>query len=123
MGWLHIYTPDDEGTSFLTLKELISSLTDRDDFLDALSLGVQKKIFPDVKNVIFEPPCTIVFWEDGTKTIVKDTEPNSNWATIYQDNDNLEWIQWKQRGLMQAVFKKLMKSNYLDVIDYWVNKQ
>ena len=24
-----------------------------------------------IKNVIFNPPATIVFWKDGTKTIVK----------------------------------------------------
>ena len=29
---------------------------------------------PDVDRIIFNPPATIVFWEDGTKTVVKCIE-------------------------------------------------
>lgn len=29
---------------------------------------------PDVDRIIFNPPATIVFWEDGTKTVVKCME-------------------------------------------------
>ena len=29
---------------------------------------------PDVERIIFNPPATIVFWEDGTKTVVKCME-------------------------------------------------
>lgn len=32
------------------------------------------KTCPCIKRVIFNPPATIVMWEDGTKTIVKCTE-------------------------------------------------
>ena len=29
---------------------------------------------PEIKNVIFNPPATIMFWADGTKTVVKCCE-------------------------------------------------
>lgn len=30
-----------------------------------------KKEMPKVKKVMFKPPATVVFWSDGTKTVVK----------------------------------------------------
>jgi hypothetical protein len=32
------------------------------------------KYLPNIKNVVFNNPATIIFWEDGTKTIVKAME-------------------------------------------------
>lgn len=29
---------------------------------------------PDIRRIIFSPPATIVFWDDGTKTVVKCME-------------------------------------------------
>lgn len=39
---------------------------------------------PEIKKVIFNPPATIVFWMDGTKTVVKckEGEEFSEWAGI-----------------------------------------
>lgn len=39
---------------------------------------------PEIKKVIFNPPATIVFWLDGTKTVVKckEGEEFSEWAGI-----------------------------------------
>lgn len=45
----------------------------------------------DIKDVIFNPPATIVFWEDGTKTVVKCNE-----ADTYN----------KRTGLLLCVVKK-----------------
>lgn len=28
-------------------------------------------VFPKIKNVIFNNPATIIYWDDGTKTVVK----------------------------------------------------
>lgn len=72
-----------------------------------------------IRDVVFRPPATIVYWQDGTRTVVVDTEPNSNWKTIFQHNENIEWIQWKERGLMNAIMKKYF-DKYLDVIDSWI---
>lgn len=41
---------------------------------------------PDVDHVIFNGPATIVFWEDGKKTVVKrkmDDPDNKNLAIMY----------------------------------------
>lgn len=39
---------------------------------------------PEIKKVIFNPPATIVFWLDGTKTVVKckEGEEFSEWAEL-----------------------------------------
>ena len=33
-----------------------------------------RKVVPDYKRVIFAPPATIVYWKDGTRTVVKCDE-------------------------------------------------
>ena len=35
------------------------------------------KYLPSIKNVVFNNPATIIFWEDGTKTIVKAMEADT----------------------------------------------
>ena len=45
-------------------------------YLDEEPIGIRitkEYINPcdEIKNVIFNPPATIVFWEDGSKTVVK----------------------------------------------------
>ena len=45
-----------------------------------------------IKNVIFNDPATIVFWEDGTKTVVK-------WK-----NEEFD----KEKGLAMAYMKKML---------------
>ena len=35
------------------------------------------KYLPSIKNVVFNNPATIIFWEDGTKTIVKAMETDT----------------------------------------------
>ena len=66
-----------------------------------------------IKNVIFNDPATIVFWSDGTKTVVKCGE-----------NDNYD----PEKGLAMAVAKKFLgtnksKSNYLDEFKKWLPKE
>jgi hypothetical protein len=39
--------------------------------LSAMNMIDKKKATPVVKNIIYNPPATIVTWEDGTKTVVK----------------------------------------------------
>lgn len=61
-------------------------------------LNFQPKIngFPEVKKVIFNDPATIVYWKDGTKTVVK-----------CQNGDNFD----SEKGFAMAFLKK-----------YWGNK-
>lgn len=63
-----------------------------------------------IKNVIFNDPATIVFWADGTKTVVKCGE-----------ND----IYDPEKGLAMAVAKKCLgtnksHSNYIDEFRKWL---
>ncbi len=50
---------------------------------------------PTIKKVIFNPPATIVFWNDGTKTVVK------------AQNEAFDW----EKGLAMAICKKYLSGN------------
>lgn len=69
-----------------------------------------KPKFPAIKNVIFNNPATIVFWEDGTKTIVK-----------CQDGDVFD----PEKGLTMAISKKALgnKGNYCNEIKKWLPEE
>ena len=62
-----------------------------------------------IKNVIFNDPATIVFWHDGTKTVVKCDE--------YDIFD-------PEKGLAMAISKKFLgnQGNYYNEIRKWVGK-
>jgi hypothetical protein len=60
-------------------KEEFISPKQAKDFFDLINVGVYPKFdfkatinkIPEIKQVIFNPPATIIIWKDGTKTIVK----------------------------------------------------
>ena len=62
---------------------------------------------PSIEKVIFHDPATIVFWEDGTKTVVKCGE-----------NDIFD----PEKGLTMAIAKKALgnKGNYYNQIKKWL---
>jgi hypothetical protein len=62
-----------------------------------------------IKNVIFNDPATIVFWTDGTKTVVKA-----------QDGDVFD----PEKGLAMAISKKAFgnKGNYCNELKRWLPK-
>lgn len=64
---------------------------------------------PVIKNVIFNNPATIVFWHDGTKTVVK-----------CQEGDDFD----PEKGLTMAIAKKFFgnRGSYNNVINKWVDK-
>ena len=59
-----------------------------------------------IKNVIFNPPATIVLWNDGTKTVVKT-----------QNGEVFD----PEKGLAMAISKKALgnKGNYFEQIKKW----
>ena len=63
-----------------------------------------------IKKVIFNPPATIVFWSDDTKTIVK-----------CQDGDLFDY----EKGLTTAITKKFFgnKGNYCNEVKKWTKDQ
>lgn len=62
---------------------------------------------PKIKNVIFNYPATIVFWEDGDKTVVK-----------CQGDDIFD----PEKGLAMAIVKKMNggKGNYCEIFKPWI---
>lgn len=64
---------------------------------------------PEIKNVIFNPPATIVFWADGSKTVVKT-----------QNGEEFD----PEKGLSMAIAKKHFgnNGNYFEAIKKWTEK-
>lgn len=64
---------------------------------------------PEIKNVIHSAPATIVFWMDGTKTVVK---------AVNEEYD-------PEKGIAMAFMKKMLgnKGNYFNQIKKWLPKE
>ena len=79
------------------------------DFLNSI-YGIGSLRIPEIKNVIFNDPATIVFWEDGTKTVVK-----------CQDGDEFD----PEKGLAMAIVKKAYgnKGSYCNKMKKWLPKE
>lgn len=62
----------------------------------------------EIKNVIFNPPATIVFWADNSKTVVK------------AENEAFD----PEKGLAMAITKKALgnKGNYYETFKKWLPK-
>lgn len=71
--------------------------------------GVIMSRLPNIKNVIFNPPATVVYFEDGTKTVVK-----------CQKGDEFD----AEKGLAMAVAKRAYgnKGNYCNQMKKWVEE-
>ena len=81
---------------------------DRIDYNKLSSKYRSKSTCLKIKNVIFNPPATIVFWEDGTKTVVKC------------QNEIFD----PEKGLAMAFMKNALgnKSNYFNIVKKWAEK-
>lgn len=68
-----------------------------------------EKRTPEIKDVIFNNPATIVFWEDGTKTVVQTRD-----GDVYDP----------EKGLAMAISKKMFgnKHEYYNVFKHWLKK-
>ena len=64
---------------------------------------------PEIKSVIYSSPATIVFWEDGTKTVVKCK------------NEKFD----PEKGLAMAFSKKMLgnKGNYYNIFKKWLPEE
>lgn len=62
-----------------------------------------------ITNVIYNPPATVVFWSDGSKTVVKCSE-----------NDEFD----PEKGLAMAISKKMLgnQGNYYNEFKKWAAK-
>ena len=66
-----------------------------------------KECIPSIKDVIFNPPATIIIWEDHTKTVVKCGE-----------ND----IYDPEKGMAMAISRKALgdRGSYYNVFEKWL---
>lgn len=67
----------------------------------------------DIEKVVYNDPATIIFWADGTKTVVK-----------CQEGDTYD----PEKGLAMAICKKALgtnksKSNFNDIFKKWLPKE
>lgn len=79
---------------------------------------VMRHPIPGIKDVIFNPPATIVLWKDGTKTVVKDQDTDRGG---FRDSKHFD----KEKGLAMAICKKVLgtnksKSNYYNEFKKWL---
>lgn len=61
-----------------------------------------------IVNVVFNPPATIVFWFDGSKTVVK-----------CMDGDTWD----PEKGLAMAISKKILGEDFHKVFKKWTSKK
>ena len=71
--------------------------------------STKQKAMNSITNVIFNNPATIVFWSDGTKTVVKCDE-----------RDEFD----PEKGLAMAICKKYFGGGfYNDIFKKWIPKE
>ena len=95
------------------LKRIINSVYETESFitmprkLGRTALSGSLKLWNiSIRNVIFNDPATIVFWSDGTKTVVKAA------------NEPFD----PEKGLAMAICKKYFgnEGNYYDIFRKWL---
>ena len=94
-----MWGPSPKSNAIYYVKQDIKAVErtfDQMGYNDGLSTG---NIHRCIKKVIFNDPATIVFWKDGTKTVVK-----------CQEGDTFD----PEKGIAMAICKKIMgnKSNF-----------
>lgn len=103
-------TPEYEDITNLGGNVLRKIIKDRKITLTGDLKGTTLRKYNDLEidKVIFNDPATIVFWEDGTKTVVK------------ADNEPFD----KEKGLAMAITKKALgnEGNYYNVIKKWIGE-
>ena len=92
-----------------SLQRYISEQTKDKEFIDptAFDIPPKTKYIPEIKNVYFNDPVTIVLWDDGTKTMVR-----------CQDGD----FYSAETGLAVCIAKKALgnKGNFNNVFKKWM---
>ncbi len=80
------------------------------DFAKSVETWTINRVNDEINRVIFNNPATIVFWNDGTKTVVK-----------CQDGD----VFSKETGLMAAMLKRYMGNDntYNKVLSQWLGDE
>ena len=94
-----------------SLEKVVTTAThDEEDPTVFNDFPQKTQYIPEIKNVYFNNPMTVVIWNDGTKTLVK-----------CQGDD----IYNKEVGLALCISKKALgnQSNFNNVFHKWINKE
>ncbi len=93
-------------SSVIACKKFLNSLYGS----GAFDVDVASRSPIDMVDVIFHDPATIVFWSDGTKTVVK-----------CQPGDTFD----PEKGLAMAIVKKMMGNtgSYCNVFKRWIKEE
>lgn len=80
----------------------------KEKLMKSFYIGSGRKVY--IVNVIFNNPATIVFWSDGTKTVVKRQKGDKKFDP--------------EKGLAMAICKKVMgnKGNFNDIFKEWIEE-
>jgi len=118
------YEKDKSGSRFISIKKSKSPILWNED-IDNQPVFMSKKFntlftcncnvrsvpnmnrIPEIENVIFNPPATVVFWSDGTKTVVKCGDMD-----LYS----------RETGLAMCIAKKVYgnKGSYFNEFKKWI---
>lgn len=101
-----IKIPKNEPMAF-SLSNSISETVIYDLVKEYVSFYSLPVVMPEIYKVIFNDPATIVFWTDGTKTVVKCGE-----GDIFDP----------EKGLAMAISKKALgnQGNYFETFKKWI---
>ena len=93
-----------------TILEMEKFWADAEIVNHKFGIPTDRNRLPYIKQVIFNDPATIVYWTDGTRTVVK-----------CQDGD----IYDPEKGLAMAISKKALgnKGNYCEVFKQWLPEE
>ena len=76
-----------------------------------------------ISKVIFNPPATVVYWDDNTKTVVKDTD--GAWDRVEKAKTKkakrARIAEWKEQGILNAIAKKFYHG-YQYEFDKWIEE-
>ena len=89
-----------------TVQDVFDTLTEEQKTVVYAFMSEQNLV--EIKNVVFNPPATIVFWTDNSKTVVK------------AENEIFD----PEKGLAMAIAKKALgnKGNYYETFKKWLPK-
>ena len=108
-----------KGYNYAIDKREATTFTDAARALKVIFENMDKKLIihnwaghlPTIKDVIYNGPATIIFWSDGSKTVVKCQEEDDDYDP--------------EKGLAMAIAKKALgnKGNYCNIFKKWLPEE
>lgn len=117
-GWSWDIKPFSMKTTVDSGRDFIPPYPEADSKINMMEVLTEMSMFesdkrvkiPEIKEVIFNKPATVVYWKDGTKTIVKCGE-----------DEHFDHEKAVAMCFLKKMFKPSIKSHWLDVIHDAIN--